>query len=208
MAEHVLFITVGEAITLSFHIPDEIKSPEHYVRFSELARCLEDTDTLEIIISGSPGGLLSGARLITTIMDTCKAPSEVVVIDGIASAATMIAVNADSLVMTLGSSMMIHNVSYGTGGKASDIEAYVTFNTKDIKDTMTHFYRPFMTAKELKRLLKGEEYYLDAYDCVQRFAKVVKKREKAANKLRKTMLFEQKDIMLANLETIEAMLDE
>jgi len=204
LADQGLFVSSEDGkITLSFHIADEIKSPDHYTKFLELTRCLSEEDLLEIVISGSPGGLLSGARIITTAMDTCKARTEVVVIDSIASAATMIAVNADEVIMTIGSSMMIHNASYGTGGKASDIAAHVAFSTKDIKDTMEHFYRPFMTKGELKKLLRGEEYYLDAHQCMERFAKVKAKRQAEAEKYQKDMWEEQREVMVAQLAAID-----
>jgi len=205
MANEGLYLSIEDGRrTLSYHIHDEVGPPNKYTRFLELTRCLDEDDFLEIIISGSPGGYLSGARVVTTAMDSCPAMIDCVVIDSIASAATMIALNGDNLVMTEGSSMMLHNASYGTGGKASDIASHVEFANKDITETMEHYYLPFLKRKELKRLLKGEELWLDADSCKARWDKVSQKREKAALKHQKQQWAEQKIL----LEQQIAQLDE
>ena len=209
LAERGIFFSIEEGQkTLSFHIATEIVGPEAYTEFLELSRCLEPNDLLEIVISGSPGGQLYGAQVITTAMATCASQIDVVVIGNIASAATMIAMCGDNLIMTQGSSMMIHNASYGVGGKASDIAASVKFSTQDIAETMKHYYRPFLSKKELKVVLNGEEKYYDARECMERFERVKLSRDKKAKKQRKETLQLQKVMLTDQIELLDAALDD
>lgn len=196
-----------EGALLTYHLSDEVKSPDTYTAVLELAGELEEGDLFEIVISGSPGGLLSGARVLTTAQDVTLAETSAVVIDNIASAATMVALNADTLVMTKGSSMMIHSASYGYGGKASDVYAHVEFSHKDIMKTMECFYRPFLTKKEFKKALNGKEFYFTAEECSERFEKVTAKREKESFKKALAQLQEQKAQLEENLESINALID-
>lgn len=204
LAERGIFFSIeGDHKTLSFHIATEIYGPDRFTEFLELSRCLDTNDLLEIVISGSPGGHLHGAQIVTTAIATCAAPTDIIVIGNIASAATMIAMCGDNLVMTPGSSMMIHSASYGVGGKASDIAASVKFSTKDLAEIMTHYYRPFLSKKELKVVLKGEEKYYTAQECMERFEKVKIRREKKSKKAQKEYWIEQREIMMAQLTELD-----
>lgn len=194
--------------TLSFHLATQVEGPVNFIEFLELTRCLTPSDVLEVVISGSPGGELHGAQVVTTAMDACHAPIDVVVIGNIASAATMVAMRGTNLIMTQGSSMMIHNASYGVGGKASDIAASVAFSTKDISQTMEYYYRPFLAKKELKLILRGEEMYFSAAECMERFEKVKNKRAKQEEKAKKEYLREQKEVIKSQLADIENILGE
>lgn len=200
LAERGIYLSTDDkGRTVSFHLAEDIGSPADFTEFLEVTRCLSPEDFLEVVISGSPGGQLYGAQVMTTAMDTCPASIDVVVIGNIASAATMVAMAGDNLIMTQGSSMMVHNASYGIGGKASDIAASVKFSTKDIADTMKHYYRPFLSKKELKQVLNGEEKYYDARDCMERFAKVKAKRAEDSAKAQKEYWKAQREVLAAQL---------
>jgi len=197
-----------ESITLTYHLADDVKAPHTYTKLLELTRGLTPDDIFEIVISGSPGGYLSGARVITTAMDNTEASTRAVVISDIASAATMVALNAEELIMTKGASMMIHTASYGFGGKSGEVAANAAFQTKDIRETLDHFYRPFLTKKEVKKVFQGSDMYLSADECMERFEKVKKKREKAFKKLEIAAIQAQKEILELQLETLNSMLAE
>ena len=206
--EGIYISHVEHSTVLSYHLSDEVVSPTRYVKVLELARLLDEDDVFEIVISGSPGGFLSGARVLTTAQNTTEATTTAVVIDHIASAATMVALNADTLIMTEGSSMMIHSASYGSAGKASDVAAHVKFSTEDITRTIKEFYNGFFSKKEMKKVLAGKEYYFHADECLERFEKISKRRDKQAKKQQKLAMLEQREMMQVQLEMIDAMLEE
>lgn len=211
MSKQGIFALQDEAtgnVVLTYHLVEEVYAPAAYVTVMELARLLEETDVFEIIISGNPGGYLSGARALTTIQDSTLAKTEVVAIDELASAATMVAINADELTMTKGSSMMIHTASYGTMGTTPNIKKQVDFVTENIRRTITDYYTDFLTKKEIKRVLHGDEVWLSDEECTERFARVVAKRRKEADKEALLYMIEQRDALTSQLVTMNSVIAE
>jgi len=205
IAERGIFIGVDQngAHSVSYHLHDGVGNPIEYAEFLEIARCLTAEDELEIVLAGNPGGSLYGAQTVIAGMQACQAQIDCIVIGNIASAATMIAMFGDNLIMTPNSSMMIHNASYGSFGKASDIEAHVKFSTKELSETVKEYYNKFLTKSELKKLLKGEEFYYDAKECMERFGKIVASRQKKAAKSQKAFWKDQRKVLIKQIEDMD-----
>jgi len=206
--QHIFAVHSEDSVCLTYHLVQGVNDPSSYTKVMELARLLDDHDTFEIVISGNPGGYLSGARALTTVMDATEARTVVVAIDELASAATMVAINADELVMTPGSSMMIHTASYGVYGSAQNVKIGVDFNDKSVRETISYYYRPFLNKKELKRVLGGKEVWLSAEECTEKFEKVLAKRKKAADKEAFKLLKLQREALQGQLEALDEIIEE
>ena len=85
------------------------------------------------------------------------------------SAASAIFLNCSSHDVSANSKLMIHEQqSYGVGGKASDLSAYVEFETKQHRRLMNRLYEGFLTEKEIEQFLCGKEFWLGDDEIIDR----------------------------------------
>lgn len=172
-----LFITTDKNISVSFYITKEILSASEYHDFTELSLHLSENDSITLLID-SPGGYLSGAQMIVMALNSTKAYTTAVVINEAASAATIIALSCDALIMREHSSFMIHNVSFGSYGKGHEIKSHVDFSLSQSKKLLEATYEYFLTPEEIEEVLKGDDKYFDDEETDLRWSYVIEAREK------------------------------
>jgi hypothetical protein len=69
---------------------------------------------------------------------------------------------------------MVHNVSYGTAGKNSDIIGMVAHTTDFCNKLFVSTYRGFLSDKEIDEVLNGKELWFQAEEIEQRLEKRMK----------------------------------
>ena len=84
------------------------------------------------------------------------------------SAASIIALNCQEIVVTDSAHMLVHNASYGVGGTAGNIKSHVDFSHKMIDKMLTSTYGGFLTPAELLDVKKGVEYWFDSDEIGER----------------------------------------
>ena len=140
-----------------------------YENLINALRSVEEHDTIEIYIN-SPGGHLVTAVEIIQAMQECEGQVLVNISGECHSAASLIALSAPNIRVGKYCSMMIHNASYGTGGKASDIHAQVSFYTREFNKLLQEVYQDFLTEQELASVIDGKELWLDSDEVDRRFS--------------------------------------
>lgn len=130
-------------------------------------------DDLVIFHLNSPGGLLSGLQSLVEAVKGTEAHTVAYIVGQCASAASIFSMYCDSVVVSDLASVMIHNVSYATGGKNSDILAHTQHVAKTSERLIRETYQGYLTEKEIEEVLNGREIYFDADEARERFAKRV-----------------------------------
>lgn len=129
---------------------------------------MQEQDELRIWIDNY-GGSLDTALAIVDAMRQAEGKITCIVSGNAASAASLIALSADSLVVGDHSRFMCHVVTYGTGAsKQGDIENLVAYSTKMIRNFTQKAYEGFMTQGELEQMWMGKDFWMDSDEVVQR----------------------------------------
>jgi len=131
-------------------------------------------DDLVVFHLNSPGGLLSGLQSLVEALKSTEANTVAYIVGQCASAASIFTMYCDSVVVSDLASIMIHNVSYGTSGKNSDIIAHTQHIAKTSEKLIRETYCGFLTDKEIEEVLNGREVYFDAEEARERFERRVK----------------------------------
>lgn len=163
---YVTFNATAAMVTM--YMNDQVHDSSYYQEFSELCSCLTEADDL-VIFTDNGGGFVSGAQFITRILDNTHAYTYCIVTDMAASAATIIALHVDELIMNEFSFFMIHAISFGSGGKLNEVQAHTEFSIKQSKKYIEATYANFLTPEEIADVIKGTDIYLDADEVTERF---------------------------------------
>lgn len=153
-----------------FFLDEEIGSPRKY---RELVQCLltaQEGDLVELIINSGGGRLDAAGQIIGAIQQTDAMVAAVLSGDCL-SAAGMIALSCHEVVVTPFTKFMAHSASYGSGGKAKDVKAYVDYSDKILRELFFDVYEGFYSEEEIEEILKGHEDWLTPEEVGQRLKK-------------------------------------
>ena len=158
------------------YLDERIRDAKFYRPLLQSIYSLGANDTLQIIIN-SYGGDLDGALSIISAIKYTEA-NVIVYIDGAAaSAASLIALVAPTLLVSEYSTMMIHSATFGSVGKQSDVISHATFMDRRIKSIMQDIYKDFLTDEEMQDVMTGREIWLDAQGIGERLMERQKKQQ-------------------------------
>lgn len=173
----------GHVLTLSGAVRKRYWTDDDAVSAKLVRDSLEGVDKPILIKLNSPGGdVFEGIEIYNYLKNHNQ--SVTVEITGVAaSAASIIAMGADNIIMNTGTSLMIHEASTWTFGNKSDIQK--TLNALEtIDDSLVAVYveRTGLDAEEISDLLKAETW-MTADEAVEKgFADEVRKAPKAEPK--------------------------
>lgn len=155
-------------ITLS--IDEEVKDPKYYRHVLARINDLDEADCVELVIS-SYGGSVDGAVSIINALRRTEAHT-VAVLDGIAaSAASLIALSCNEIVVSDNAKLMIHSAHGVIGGTMSNSAAYSAFMDAELRKLMTSVYLGFLTQSELEDVFKGCELWFNSDQIIERLQK-------------------------------------
>lgn len=142
-----------------------------------------ELDEIYIQLS-SPGGNLDTCDYLCRRMDECDAKITVEIGMTCASAASAIALHADSWVIYDSSTMMIHSCSYTPGyGKETDIWRTAQFTKQVNEGWIKRTYTGFLFEDEITDILEhGKDLYLHADDLRDRLPEYSEYRKKCKTK--------------------------
>ena len=134
-------------------------------------------DIVKLRVSNG-GGNLDSALLIRNAIQESKA--KVIGIAGgtVASAATLILLSCDELVVHEHISWLSHNYSASSGGKGAELKARQEFDEKVITKMFMDIHNGFFTGKEMEEIMADKDYWLDKAEIDKRWKKMQKVRGK------------------------------
>lgn len=159
-------------------IDEVVQEASYYRNVAHAVSSATGDDVVKYRIN-SPGGRLDG--LIALLHATVGTQATVVaeIVGECHSAASILALHCDEILVGPYASMLCHSVRYGYVGKGADVEAHVKHASKTTEKLMRETYTGFLSEEEIEDLLKGRELYLDASEIIER----LKAREEFFNRL-------------------------
>jgi len=148
-------------------IDEDFIHPSYYRSVCNMLDHAQEGDEVIFKVS-SRGGQLSGLQVLLEAIKSTEAHTVALIVGQCASAASIFVLHCDDLVVTDSADMMVHHVSYSTGGKNSDVLAHVAHVAKTSEKLIRNTYEHFLTEEEVTDVLNGKELYFDADEIRER----------------------------------------
>lgn len=160
-----------------FYLYEEIGPACDYVELIHTLESASPNDVIYIHIN-TPGGRLNTTVNIIQAMKECAA-TVVTCADGdVYSGGSLILFAGSAMRISDYCQVMIHDGSYGLGGKVNENLGQAMQESRRIKSIYEDIYYPFLTKKEIKQVLDGKDMYLNADEVCARVDRVVRMKEK------------------------------
>jgi len=204
--KHLSFFTrqqVQSRKAINFILDEEIKAPDYYRPLLETIYTADEADTVILRID-SYGGHVDGALAIVDALENTDAQVHCYVSGMCASAATIIALSCPSLSVSPRSRWMIHQGSFGSGGKVGDVMNHTLFVDQHLKSIMAECYGGFLSTQELNEVFMGRDIYMQYDEVMQRLEKRRKYLDKLERQAKKQDKVRSKSIQnISNQETLD-----
>lgn len=162
------FRKVQTAQCIQIAIDEEIKEASYYRQVAQAIRDTSEGDIIEFDIC-SPGGRLEGLQVLLSAIYSTEADTIAKINGDCSSAASMLALHCDGVVVSPFATMLVHNVSYSTGhSKNADIKNLVEHISEYSEKLFRETYQYFLTEDEIVRCLDGYQLYLNADEISER----------------------------------------
>lgn len=156
---------VSTCITVA--IDEAVKEASYYRQVVQAISSLGEDDAIKYDIN-SGGGQLEGLIALLAAMSQTEAISIAHINGDASSAASMLALNCDSVYVSPYATMMCHFASYGSAGKAADVKAHVEHTHSICEDLFRSTYELFLTEEEIEKCINGGEIWMNAEEINRR----------------------------------------
>lgn len=164
------FVQTQVARQYTVTIDEPFVQPSYYRGVISMLMNATEADSV-IFLLNSPGGMYSGLVALIEAVKMTDATTMAVLVGECASAASIFALHCDTMFVSDNATMLCHNISYGTGGKGSDILSHVQHISKTSEKLLRGTYEHFLSSVEIDELLNGREIYLDSDEIKERLDK-------------------------------------
>jgi ATP-dependent protease ClpP protease subunit len=151
-------------------IDEGVKEASYYRSVTYGISELSEGDIVEFNIN-SPGGNLNGLIALLSAISETDAHVIANITGECHSAASILALNCDEIRVSPHCTMLVHHVSFSTGGKAADIRAYVNHLNENTEELLRKTYTNFLSEVEIENVLNGLQLWLDADEVISRLEK-------------------------------------
>ena len=155
----------------------EIGDPSEYRELIDILFSCQENDVIHIYIN-STGGNLAAANAIIEGLKFTRADVTGILLGDTHSAASMIALNCHSIIVTDSATMMIHTAYTGNEGIISNMQIYSEFARKNIEKLLHDTYEGFLSPSEIDKVKLGLEIWLDSEEIKKRYESRIKYLEK------------------------------
>jgi len=162
----------------------DIDEPSDYRELIAILFNAMEYDTVNIFIN-SPGGNLDTALSIIEGIRNSPAYVSAFLIGACHSAASMIALTCDQLIITDSANMLVHSASFGSAGTTGNVKSHTDFVVKQTNKLLDHIYEGFLSKEEIEDVKLGVELWLDAGEIKKRIQKRLELMESRAKKVNK-----------------------
>lgn len=161
-------------------LDSEIGEPAEY---RELLTILFNapSDSLIYLYINSTGGNLDTTLAIVEAIKMCEAKVSAILIGSCHSAASIIALNCDEIIVLDNAYSMVHTASFGSSGNVGTVKSHTEFVIAQIDKLIEQTYSGFLNKEELAKVKNGNELWFNAEDIRKR----LKRKFKQLNKKRK-----------------------
>ena len=149
------------------HLDEDFVQPSYYRSVCNMLDHAQEGDEVIFKVS-SRGGALVGLQMLLEAIKNTQAHTVALLVGQCYSAASIFVLHCDDIAVTDSADMMVHSVSYGVGGKNSDVLAHVAHITKTSEKLIRGTYEYFLSEEEIVDVINGKELYFDADEIRER----------------------------------------
>lgn len=153
-----------------FPLDEEIGEPSYYRNLIRILDEATESDCVRLTLNNGGGRGDTCSAIIHAIRNTEAMVIAEIVCD-CHSAASLIALSCDVVLVSDFASMLCHSARFGTGGKSQDVLSSAQHHKKISDKMIREAYEGFLDEDEIEDVLKGKELYLDSEEIVERLAK-------------------------------------
>lgn len=161
------FVNYQQIANYKVPIDGSFREPAFYRGVINMLMNASEQDTVAFMIN-SPGGSLSGLLSLLEALNMTNANTVALVVGTASSAASMFALHCNEVYVGDNATFLCHNISYGTGGKGSDVLAHVQHTTSSASKLLRKTYKHFLSEIEITDMINGKEIYMESDEIVER----------------------------------------
>jgi ATP-dependent protease ClpP protease subunit len=150
----------------NINIDTDIEEPDKYRKVYNVLRKATNMDLINFHIN-SVGGTIPTFIQMYNLMLTTQAKTVAYVYSAV-SAAALLALSCDEIVVTEFSSMMFHSCSWDIAGSADEIKGQSDFFSEWTKEIITTVCKGFLTDKEIEKVLDNKELWFNSKEIRKR----------------------------------------
>lgn len=152
------------------NIDSEIMEPENYREIYERLIIAEPTDTFIFLINSIGGDVSTAMQLHSTMLIT-PASTRAIVINA-HSAASIIALSCDSILVEDCGALMIHSPrTWINGSRPQGLDAYSKYFYKSTTTWFQKIYQGFLTPEEISKVILGMDMWINKKEADKRLKK-------------------------------------
>ena len=178
--QYVPITVVGKAKTgktYDIYLTESIEAPHVYSRLVHVLNTATKKDKVNLIINNG-GGFVDSSFMIIDAMKRSKAHITSHLSGTVASAATIIALQSDDLVVSENLGWLSHNYSSGIQGKGAELKSHMDFMSKELASSFTKIHKGFLTDSEIKEVINDKDFWLNKGEVEKRWKRMQKLRGK------------------------------
>lgn len=174
-----MYESVRQTRVLDLYISDGIIEPIEYTDLIQTIRTAQEGDVIYVHINCPGGQLDTGIQMVNALRAT---PAHVVTeLEGVGhSMAALLFLCGKELIVHDNTQLMFHTYSGGVLGKGSEIRGQTDATEEWFKLMAYDICYPFMTKREIARMLKGEDFWFQYHHIENRIARMVQVLESEA----------------------------
>lgn len=162
------FRSTQTAQCLDIHITGAILEAEYYTQVVQAIKNTSEGDLVNFHIN-SYGGNLNGLQSLLSAMLSTEAEKRAYIDGGAMSAASILALNCDSVFVSPYAEMLCHFISLSAGGKSSDVKSHFEHIQRTSERLFRETYQFFLTEEEIEACIEhGRDIWLDAEQIAER----------------------------------------
>mgnify|MGYP005987366593 CR=1 FL=1 len=159
---------ISDGTKHTVYLTNEFAEPSLYNKLCHELVNANEYDEFTLVIN-SPGGILDSAFMIINAINTSSAKITARLVGTIASAATIIALSCDELIISDDLAFMIHNYSAGMQGKGHEMKARQKFMDNQLENSFKNYYLGFLSEEEIQDILEGKDIWLNSKEVKDRW---------------------------------------
>lgn len=176
---YAIYESFRQTRVIDIYLSDGIIEPIEYTDLIHIIKMAGEEDIIYMHINCPGGQIDTGIQIVNALIST---PAHVVTeLEGVGhSMAALMFLCGDELIVHENTQLMFHTYSGGTWGKGSDIRGQTDATEAWFRSIAYDICYPFMTKREIVRMLRGEDFWFQYSDIQPRIERMVEVMQKEA----------------------------
>ena len=150
--------------------------------FEVLNKAREEDDV--VFYFNSYGGDCATLNLFINALRRCKSKNVTAIINYAASAAAILALYCDNIILNTNSTLMLHDFSTFVIGKSQEIESDFMHVKDNMHKLLKFICQKVLSDEEIEQMFNGKDFYFNEKEVMERLKRFAKKKLKEQKELK------------------------